>query len=148
MAETNILNILNELIETCKDGETGYAHAAGVVDDQELKSYFLDQSQERGCFVLELKAEAQRLGSDPQASGSVAGAMHRMWFEAKTDMGLGDQAVLNSVEQGEDSAKKSYETALESALPQDILGIITRQAQRVFIAHDTIRDWRDRRKAA
>ena len=148
MADTSsTLDLLNELIETCKDGETGYAHAAGIVENQELKSYFLDQSRERGRFVLELKAKTERLGSTPDTSGSVAGTLHRMWFEAKAEVGLGDQSVLTSVEQGEDSAKKAYEKALESALPEDTLTIVNRQAQSIFIAHDAVRDWRDRKAA-
>jgi uncharacterized protein (TIGR02284 family) len=139
-----ILDLLNELIQTCKDGETGYAHAAGVVNDPKLKDYFSDQSIERARFVQELKSEAERLGEKPESSTSVAGTLHRVWFEAKADIGLGDQSVLNSVEQGEDSAKKAYQNALEVPLPGDLRSIVRSQAQSVFAAHDYVRDLRDR----
>ena len=142
------LDVLHELIEVCKDGETGYAHAAGIVTHSNLKSYFQEQSLERARFVKDLKQAAESLGDKPDTSGSVAATLHRLWFEAKADLGLGDQSVLNSVEQGEDRAKHAYEKALKEPLPADVRGMLQQQAQSVFAAHDYVRDLRDREKAA
>jgi uncharacterized protein (TIGR02284 family) len=136
------------LIEVCKDGETGYAHAAGIVNDPKLRSYFQEQSLERARFVQDLKQATTDLGDKPEASGSVAATLHRLWFEAKADLGLGDQSILNSVEQGEDRAKHAYEDALKENLPNDVRGLLQQQAQSVFAAHDYVRDLRDRQKAA
>ncbi len=144
----NTLDVLHELIEVCKDGETGYAHAAGIVADSKLKSYFQEQSLERARFVKDLKQAAEDLGDKPDTSGSVAATLHRLWFETKADLGLGDQSVLNSVEQGEDRAKHAYEKALKELLPVDVRGMLQQQAQSVFAAHDYVRDLRDQEKAA
>lgn len=145
MADTNeILDLLHELIQTCKDGETGYAHAAGIVSDAKLKDYFSDQSLERARCIQELKAEAERMGDAPEVSGSVSGTLHRVWFEAKSDLGLGDQSVLNSVEQGEDAAKQAYQKALSTQIPIELRDIIRRQADSVQAAHDRVRDMRDK----
>ena len=140
---TGILDLLHELIQTCKDGETGYAHAAGLVEHPELKAYFSEQSLDRARLIQELKIAAERMGDKPDTSPSVAGTLHRVWFEAKADIGLGDQSILNSVEQGEDSAKKAYEEALSADLPDDLRGLIQIQARSIFAAHDYIRDVRD-----
>jgi uncharacterized protein (TIGR02284 family) len=137
------LDLLKELIQTCKDGETGYVHAAGVATDPQLKAYFTEQSLERARFGQELRIEAERLGDKPEASGSVSAVLHRVWFEAKATVGMGDQSILNSVEQGEDRAKKDYEKALSSQLPSDLRAIIQRQADSVLKAHDYVRDMRD-----
>ena len=137
------LDLLKDLIQTCKDGETGYLHAAGVATDPQLKAYFTEQSLERARFGKELRAEAERLGDKPETSGSVSAVLHRVWFETKATVGLGDQSILNSVEQGEDSAKKAYEKALSSQLPSDVRAIIQRQAESVIKAHDHVRDMRD-----
>jgi len=137
------LDLIKDLIETCKDGETGYVHAAGVATDPQLKAYFTEQSLERARFGKELRAEAERLGERPDASGSVSAVLHRVWFETKATVGLGDQSILNSVEQGEDRAKKDYEKALASELPSDLRAIIQRQAESVIRAHDYVRDMRD-----
>jgi uncharacterized protein (TIGR02284 family) len=140
---TEILDLLHDLIQTCKDGETGYTHAAGIATDPRLKAYFSDESLERARFVQELKTEAQSMGDDPDTSPSVAGTLHRVWFEAKADVGLGDQSILDSVEQGEDSAKKAYEKALSIDLPPQLKEMIQLQARSVFAAHDYVRDLRD-----
>jgi uncharacterized protein (TIGR02284 family) len=137
------LDLLKDLIETCKDGETGYVHAAGVAEDPQLKAYFTEQSLERARFGKELRAEAERLGDKPDASGSVSAVLHRVWFETKATVGLGDQSTLNSVEQGEDRAKKDYEKALSSQLPDDLRATLQRQAESVIKAHDYVRDMRD-----
>jgi len=137
------LDLLKDLIETCKDGETGYVHAAGVATDPQLKAYFTEQSLERARFGKELRVEAERMGDKPDASGSVSAVLHRVWFETKATVGLGDQSILNSVEQGEDRAKKDYEKALASQLPEDLRVIIQRQADSVLKAHDYVRDMRD-----
>ncbi len=142
------LDVLHGLIEVSKDGEIGYAHAAAMVTDSRLKSYFQDKSLERARFVSELKEAALTLGDRPEVSGSVAGALHRLWFETKADIGLGDQSVLNSVEQGEDRAKHAFENALKEDLPVEVAGMLQQQAQSVFAAHDYVRDLRDKEKAA
>ena len=143
------LELLHELIETCRDGETGYIHAAAIINDPELKVYFTEQAKERTRLLGELREEARRFGeSKPDISGSVAGALHRAWFEAKADLGLGDQAILNSVETGEDAAKKAYKEALDADLPDKVRALVHRQAASIFAAHDHIRDLRDQRKAA
>jgi uncharacterized protein (TIGR02284 family) len=146
--ERNTLDVLHELIETCRDGEDGYLHAAGLVSDPGLKSYFKEQNLERARFVQELRQEAVELGEkQPDTSGSIAGTLHRTWFAAKVDVGVGDQAILDSVEQGEDAAKKAYETALSSLLPENLRSLIRRQAQHVFSAHDYARELRDSKAA-
>jgi uncharacterized protein (TIGR02284 family) len=137
------LDLIKDLVQTCKDGETGYLHAAGVATDPQLKAYFSEQSLERARFGQELRIEAERLGDKPEASGSVSAVLHRVWFETKATIGLGDQSILNSVEQGEDRAKKDYEKALASQLPNDLREIIQRQAASVLNAHDYVRDMRD-----
>ncbi|HEY0564141.1 MAG TPA: PA2169 family four-helix-bundle protein [Terriglobales bacterium] len=150
MADTNdVISVIDNLIETCKDGETGYAHSATIVSDPQVRSYFEQQAQERHALLVELKQLATTLGErNPDTSGSTAAVLHRAWFEAKADMGAGDESILSSVEQGEDSAKKNYKQALEADLPANVRTIIARQAQSVFAAHDTVRDMRDRKKAA
>ena len=61
---------------------------------------------------------------------------------------LGDQAVLNSVEQGEDRAKHAYEEALRKEIAPGVRSLLQQQAQSVFTAHDYVRDLRDKQKAA
>lgn len=141
-------DMLQSLIETCRDGETGYLHAASVADDAELKTYFQQQSLERARFRVELTDAIARLGErDPDTSGSSAAVLHRAWFEVKDDFGGGDHTLLESVEQGEDSAQKSYENALETKLPSGTQELVRNQYASVKAAHDRVRKWRDEKAA-
>jgi uncharacterized protein (TIGR02284 family) len=141
-------SLLQKLIETCRDGETGYLHAAGIADDSELKSYFQQQSLERARFRSELTDAITRLGEpDPDTSGSSAAVLHRAWFEVKDDLGGGDHTLLESIEQGEDHAKETYAGALGKELPAGIDELVRDQYARVKAAHDRIRTWRDQKAA-
>jgi len=141
----NYRDIVGKLIQTCKDGEEGYRQAAENIKNTEYKSFFHQQSTERGRFAGELQPFYK---ADEKQSGSVAGTMHRAWLDLKGKMGAGDETILSSVEQGEDSAKRAYEDALNSALPAELVTIIQRQYQSVKSAHDRVKTMRDSAKAA
>ena len=148
MPNDNVREVIENLIETCRDGETGYLHAAGVADDPELKSYFEKQSLERAQFRVELTEALKKLGEpNPDTSGSGAAVLHRAWFELKDDMGGGDHTLLESVEQGEDRAKAAYVDALQTQLPVEIGQLVRNQHASVKAAHDRVRAWRDQRAA-
>jgi uncharacterized protein (TIGR02284 family) len=149
MENEKVIDVLDDLVETCRDGQKGYREAAEHVKDPELRTFFNQQSSERGRFVTELQSELRRLGEEePEDSGSVAGALNHTWLDLKASLGGGDTAILNSVEQGEDSAKEAYQEALAEPLPESVLLIIRRQSQSVIAAHDRVNMLRDRRKAA
>jgi uncharacterized protein (TIGR02284 family) len=142
------LKSLHDLIAVCRDGQSGYRDAGEHVTDSKLKQFFNEQSLERAQFAAELEQEAQRLGEhDPDRGGSVAGALHRAWFDFKANLGGGDRTILDSVELGEDQAKKAYEDAINSDLPDDLLTIVRRQQASILAAHDRVRSLRDSRAA-
>ena len=148
MADSTI-DIIEKLIQTCRDGQEGYRNAAEHTEKAELKEMFNRQSLERAKFAGELESVAQRLGeSDPDRSPSLANKLHRAWFDIKQKFGGGDTSVLESVESGEDSAKKHYQEALNGNLPADVRETIERQSRSVFAAHDRIRTLRDQYKSA
>ena len=149
MDENNVVNVLENLIETCKDGEKGYKDAAEHVKRSDLKSYFNEQSMERGRFAQELQAQLAKVGKpEKKVSGSASAAMHRAWIDTKVALGGGDHTVLESVEKGEDNAKETYQKALAGALPAGTDEIVRRQAASVQRAHDKVRMLRDSAKAA
>ena len=149
MNENTAVSVLEDLIETCKDGQKGYQDAASHVKRSDLKTYFNEQSLERSRFAGELEAELIRLGKpDKKVSGSASATLHRAWIDTKGALGAGDHSILESVEAGEDNAKKSYEKAVTGDLPENIAQIVRRQAASVQRAHDKVKSLRDMAKAA
>lgn len=136
----NVISTLNNLIETCKDGENGFRTAAEGVKNAELKTLFNTYSQQRAQFAAELQAEVRLLGGDPEKSGSTIATLHRGWINIKSTVtGEDEGAVISECERGEDSAVKNYTEALNENLPANIQAIVERQFTQVKEAHDRIR---------
>jgi uncharacterized protein (TIGR02284 family) len=138
-SDTDALTVLNQLIETCKDGEEGYRTAARCVANSDLKVLFTSYAEQRAQFAAELQAEVRRLGGDPEKSGSLVGALHRGWTNLKSSVGGADEAaIVAECERGDDMARKSYEEALGQSLPADVHAIVSRQFASVKEAHGRI----------
>ncbi|PYP86281.1 MAG: aldehyde dehydrogenase [Blastocatellia bacterium AA13] len=146
MDNDSIVGILNELVETCRDGQEGFKEASDNVTTQDLKNFFLEMSRERAQFLGELQNQVRGYGSDPDNTGSTAGALHRAWMSIKgTLTGQDDKAILAEVERGEDSAVKAYEHALKERLPISCRPMVERQYLAIKTAHDHIKLMRDSR---
>ena len=147
MQNDNAISTLNNLIETCKDGENGFRTAADEVKNPAIKAKFLEYSRQRGEMVRELQGAVRSLGGDPETTGSVSASLHRGWIDIKAAiLGKDDHGILAEAERGEDVAKAAYENALKESLPAQTQAIVQQQAAKVRLAHDTVRDLRDREK--
>ena len=141
----NITSILNDLVETSKDGEQGFRTAAEDTKTAELREVFSRRADNCAKGAAELQQVISRLGGHPQERGSIAGAVHRGWVNLKAAAtGRSDLAILEECERGEDVAKARYRKALEAKLPEEIRSIVQRQYDGVQRNHDQIRDLRDR----
>ncbi len=142
---SNAISILNDLIETSKDGEKGFRTSAEDTRNGELKSVFVARAHDCAKAAADLQQLVTRLGGNPESGGSVAGAVHRGWVNLKSSVtDRSDLAILEECERGEDVAKARYRKALEADLPDDIRGIVQRQYDGAVRNHDQVRDLRDR----
>ena len=145
MVDNNdVIAILNELIETSRDGEEGFRSSAENVEDARLKAFFLRRSQEVGESVRELQGLVRSLGGIPAEATSIGGTLHRRWIDLKTALTLNDNlAVLNETELGESTAVAAYENALELALPAEIKAVIVRQLEGAKRNYGLVKQLRD-----
>ena len=140
-------SVLNDLIETLKDGQKGFKEAAEAVKDPHLKSLFVEYSQQRSRFATALQGQVQTLGNEPETSSSTAGALHRGWINLKSAVtGGDDHAILAECERGEDSAVEEYKKAMDDGLSQPLYELVSSQYADIKAAHDRIRNLRDTRK--
>ena len=144
MQNDHAISVLNNLIETCKDGENGFRTAAEGLTSPEIKARFLQYARERGQMSADLQAEVRRLGGDPERSGSMSGALHRGWLDIKSVVtGKDDHAILVEAERGEDVAKSTFEEALQEVLPVPSQALVQQQAAQIRRAHDEVRRLRN-----
>lgn len=148
METKKVVSTLNDLIETCKDGQQGYETAAEHATNPQLKATLNEGARRCAESARELQTEVRNLGEDPDKSGSAAGAVHRGWVNIKSAItGKDDKAILEEVERGEDAAVKSYRKALEADLPANIRSVVQRQYQGAEQNHAQARQLRDQYRA-
>jgi len=110
--------VIDNLIETLKDGQEGFKQAAESVRNPALKALFSGYSDQRSRFATVLQSEARRQGeTEPETTSSATGALHRGWINLKSAVTGGDEhAILAECERGEDSAVEEYKKALDDDL--------------------------------
>ena len=141
MERDDVVSTLNDLIETCKDGEQGFRTCAEDIKRSDLKGVFERAAQRCAQAAGDLQSLVQAYGGTPERSGSFAGSAHRRWVDIKSAiMGKDDAAVLAECERGEDVAKESYQKALKKDLPADVRAVVQRQYQGVLEHHDMVRN--------
>jgi len=140
--------IVDNLIETLKDGQEGFKQAAEGVKDPQLKAVFDEYSRQRGRFAVELRSKAQSADErDSEMSGSAAGALHRGWINLKSALTRGDDhSILAECERGEDSAVEEFGKALNNGLSAPVQEIVSRQYVQIKEAHDRVKNLRDTTK--
>ncbi|OZI30493.1 aldehyde dehydrogenase [Bordetella genomosp. 10] len=144
-----IVKLLNDLVETSKDGEKGFLAAAQDTQDPDLRTLFQERAEACGRNAEELQALVSRLGGTPETGGHVTAAVHRGWVHLKAAIASrSDADILQECERGEDIAKGHYADALREPLPEDIRDLIQRQYTSLMRHHDQIRGLHDRYRAS
>jgi uncharacterized protein (TIGR02284 family) len=146
-ATKDIQEVVNNLIEICRDGQQGFEAAANAVDSPMLKKELMHHGRERGEFVRILASALVEMGHEPVNHGTASGALHRGWIHMMNlKPGDNEHAVLAACERGEDSAVDAYTDAMEALLAGRIGELIAGQYLVVKSAHDRIRQMRDAAK--
>ena len=145
------ISVLNDLIETCKDGQEGFKTCAEDIKHPELKTLFVQRSADCGSAAAELQSAVRSMGGDPETSTSVSGDLHRRWDDVKSMFtGKDEEAVLNEAERGEDHAMKAYRDAMEKINKHNLVGIrdlVERQYHGVQRNHDQVKALRNQARA-
>ena len=145
MDNSEVVDVLNDLIETSKDGEYGFTTSAERATSVELKQTFLRRASDCARAAGELQALVVEYGGKAEDSGTVAGAVHRGWVSVRDALsGTTDQAILDECERGEDVALSRYRKARRrEQLPPAVRQVVERQMAGVQANHDQIKALRD-----
>jgi uncharacterized protein (TIGR02284 family) len=148
MSNDDVIDELNTLIETCKDGEYGFRTCAEHDKSTQLRQIFTSRADECRQGAAELQALVTRFGGKADSGSSVTGTMHRGRVNLKAMLtGDSDQAALNECERGEDAALERSRDAVKKSLPDDVALVVQRQYEGVKRNHDQIRRLRDQSRS-
>lgn len=144
MENKHIVEILNTLVETSRDGDKGFTACAESAQRAVMKAYFTICATRCRESVRMLDEAITRLGGIAETSGTVAETAHRAWLDLRTALtSHNDVAVLEECERAEDAAKTAYAAALDKDLPADIRSMVLVQFEGVKANHDRVRQMRD-----
>jgi uncharacterized protein (TIGR02284 family) len=140
MSNSEVVKILNTLIETCRDRQDGFRTAAENIRNSEFRRFFNIFSQQRAQFVTELQAEVLRLGGEPVVRGSMSGALHQGLMNVRSALSAGDEAsIIAECQRREEGAVNSYQEALKADMPLDVQYVVKRQYMDVKDTFDRMR---------
>ncbi|MEO5912489.1 MAG: PA2169 family four-helix-bundle protein [Pelobium sp.] len=113
--QKEIIADLKGLINILNDGKEGYKDAVNHVKSEELKSTFIEFSNQRSADAEELKAHILMHGGESDnEDGGVLGALHRTWLGIKEAFASNeDKAILNAIKTGEEAALEKYDDVLK-----------------------------------
>jgi uncharacterized protein (TIGR02284 family) len=145
----DVIDVLQDLVEVCKDGEYGFRECAEQAQRGDLKSMFLARADDCRRGAQELNQLLRECGGATEDGGSTMGAIHRGWVSIKSKLSTyDDKAVLEECERGEDNAKARYRKALDKNLPANVRQVVERQMQGVQRNHDQVKMLRDQLRNA
>jgi uncharacterized protein (TIGR02284 family) len=143
-SDAEVIDVLNDLLKTSRDGEYGFRTCAEEVKASKLMAVFNDRAEECRRAAEELMQLIAHLGGSPAEGGTTSGAMHRGWVHVKGAVGANSElSMLEECERGEDAAVARYGKALAQNLPADVRSLVERQSQGAQRNHDEIRALRD-----
>src|SRR5262245_6411387 len=141
MAERTEREVLEHLVEICRDGERGFRAAAQYVSTPEVKRLFNQIAEQRHGFARDIEPHVNRLGGSTLASGTGAGVVHRGWMNLKAHVpGHHDQTIIIETERGEHAAIKVYDDALSGVLPPTVINLLEAQREEMRETHKRIRE--------
>ena len=140
MNNNEVVEILNGLIETCKNCQEVYRASADTIRNSEFRRLFTIFSQQRAQFASELQEELHRLGGEPSAVGTAPASLQRGWINVKPTIKSGDEAsIIVECQHAEEAAVSNYQDALSADLPLDVQYVVKRQYMDIKDAYDRIR---------
>lgn len=132
MTTQDTIHHLNDLTETCKDGELGYRTAAENVRNTQLESVFSYYSKQRGQFVRALQVEVKRLGGESSDSGTPTATVFRGWIRLKSALTGGDGgAIVAACESGEETAVGAFALVNSLDLTGETKSLVEKQGGQV-----------------
>lgn len=144
LANDEVADVLNDLLENARDGEYGFRASAEAVESARLKQVFEARADSCRDAAAELIPLIVAYGGEPVDGGTTTGALHRGWVQVKGAVGANSEgSILDEAERGEDAALARYRKALKQQLPADVRDVVQKQMQGAQRNHDEIKALRD-----
>jgi uncharacterized protein (TIGR02284 family) len=144
-ADTICLEVLQDLIDTLRDGERGFALAVRDNREPGIVSALVEGEEWCREAAVELQDQVRSLHGEVRPSDAAKAATYRGWINFKAvPIPRGTKLILEECERGGDYALGRYEAATDPALPEPLRTLIERQHQRLVFFQGRLRLLRNR----
>jgi len=134
-----LVEILNGLIQVCREGYDGYMRAADGITSSAYKTMFAEYAHQRSRFASQLANLVIDHEGDPDDDGQAMKMFSHGWMGIEPAVMGGDYgAIFAECEHSEDVARVAYERVLEKAIPKDVATIVNQQYEQIVEAHNRI----------
>lgn len=126
MSRTEVVTLVDEVIQTLNERKVGYEKAAEQIKNPEFAEKFIEYVAQSERFALELLPYSDEASSSEAGTGPLS-AIHRAWMDIKAAV-IGNEAkeVIDSCITGEEAAAKIYKGILDITDLRTDLQIILR----------------------
>jgi uncharacterized protein (TIGR02284 family) len=138
---SEIVSVLNNLIETNVDRVKGYEKAASDAEDTEIKELCLSFAAQSKAFKTQLEQLVKEYNGQPRENGLTKGAAYRAAMEVKHSIFDSKKSILSLCETAEDVALENYKHAKIDSIgfPARVVTIILNQNADIIKALEKIR---------
>lgn len=113
MEKEKTIDALNRLVEINNDRIEGYEKAAENTEERDLNDLFTKFEQTSRKCQRQLVSEINNLGGKATEGTTASGKFFRTWMDVKSALAGEDRkAILNSCDNGEESADETYQKVL------------------------------------
>ena len=128
MSADEIVQVLNDLLETCYDGMDGFRAVASTVSRPDIIAFCESRAARINEAAAELYTAVRRLGGRPAEHGHPQAMVHRSWIHLRASaIDTSDEGVLGEMQLGEEVSVRHYQHALSKSLPPALHDLIADQ---------------------
>ncbi len=128
MSADEIVQVLNDLLETCYDGMDGFRAVASTVSRPDIVTFCESRASRIDEAAAELYTAIRRLGGRPAEHGHPQASVHRGWIHLRAaTIDTTDDGVLSEMETGEKISVDHYQNALSRSLPPALHDLVADQ---------------------
>jgi uncharacterized protein (TIGR02284 family) len=141
---TDAVEMLSDLIHTCRATENGFRRGAEAITQTDLRRLLDTYAKQSARFWSQLEVELVRLGGVLDRRDALDGAI-----AGKTLVRFpvtNPSKVIEDCARMEDELLRGYQNALQAELPPPLQTIIERQLTAILAASGRLRDLRSRHR--
>jgi uncharacterized protein (TIGR02284 family) len=143
------VDLLNELLELCREGERFYRDAAVKAGSFALRGTFRQMADLRQRLMDDLADEIHARGEQPSDRRTVLGASRQLFADALAALTLhDDDAYIAELERLEERLLRRYDQAIEAAVSDGVRHVLQRHRITVRAAHERMKALRAQSLAA